>query len=110
MGELVTLGEGGKLGALSFWTTRPFQVANALDPCRHGDGWLVGALKSASRRRDGGTEGWMDDGDGDAAAAAATAAAAAADDDDDDDDDDDNECVWVYYDDLFPHDQMMYRP
>lgn len=46
----------------------------------------------------------MDDRDGDAAAATA------ASDDDDNDDNNNDECVWVYYDDLFPHDQMMYQP
>lgn len=46
----------------------------------------------------------MDDRDGDAAAATA------ASDDDDNDDNNNNECVWVNYDDLFPHDQMMYQP
>ena len=52
----------------------------------------------------------MDDGDANAAAA--------SDDDDhhnnnnnnDDNDNNNNKCVWVYYDDLFPHDQMMYQP
>ena len=43
----------------------------------------------------------MDDGDANAAAAS---------DDDDDDHNNNNKCVWVHYDDLFPHDQMMYRP